>query len=70
MYVCKVSRCFITEGTSCDSFPTLDMNKETTTCSELIEKTADAIDDDALKILFATVQMNNIDLHIHFCAIQ
>jgi hypothetical protein len=67
MYVCKVSRCFITERTNCDPFPTLDMNKEATTCSELIERTADAIDDDALKLLFVTVQTNNLDLYIRFC---
>jgi hypothetical protein len=68
MYVCKVSRCFIIEKTNCDSFPTLDMNKESTTCSELIERTADAIDDDALKLLFVTVQMNNLDACIRKCA--
>jgi hypothetical protein len=65
MYVCKVSRCFITEGTNCDSFLT-DMDKEATSCSELIERTADAIDDDALKLLFVTVQMNNLELCIRF----
>ena len=68
MYVYKVSRCFITERTNCDSFPTLDMNKEATTCSELIKRTADAIDDDALKLLFVTVQTNNLDLSIYHAA--
>jgi hypothetical protein len=40
------------------------MDKEATSCSELIERTADAIDDDALKLLFVTVQMNNLELCI------
>ena len=43
-----------------------DMQKETTDCSELIEKTANAIDDDALKLLFVSVQQNNIGLCIDF----
>ncbi|KAF7978370.1 hypothetical protein HWV62_741 [Athelia sp. TMB] len=39
-----------------------DMQKDSSTCADLIEKTADAIDDDALKLLFLSVQQNNIDL--------
>ena len=54
------------EETNCDFFLTLDMDKEAASCSELIERTADAIDDDALKLLFVTVQMNNLDLGIFF----
>jgi GTP-binding protein EngB required for normal cell division len=46
-----------------------DMQKESATCSELIERTASAIDDDALKLLFVSVQRNNIDLCIH-CAVE
>jgi hypothetical protein len=70
MYVCKVSQCFITEETNCDSLLTLDMDKEATTCSELIERTADAIDDDALKLLFVTVQTNNLDLCIKYAVFE
>jgi hypothetical protein len=68
MYVCKVSRCFIIERTNCDSFPTLDMHKEATTCSELTEITADAIDDHALNLLLSTVRMNDLDVCIRYCA--
>ncbi|KAF7968058.1 hypothetical protein HWV62_32081 [Athelia sp. TMB] len=39
-----------------------DMQKDSSTCADLIEKTADAIDDDALKLLLLSVQQNNIDL--------
>jgi len=38
------------------------MNKEGTTCLALIEETTAAIDDDALKLLFVSVQQNNLDL--------
>ena len=31
-------------------------------CPELIEKTADAIDDTSLRELFTSTQMNNLDL--------
>ncbi|KAF7328476.1 GTP-binding protein [Mycena venus] len=41
-----------------------DMRKETSSCIELIEKTANAITDDILRLLFVSVQQNNIDLCI------
>ncbi|KAJ6585478.1 hypothetical protein B0H19DRAFT_925856 [Mycena capillaripes] len=41
-----------------------DMREETSDCKELIEKTADALSDATLKLLFVSVQQNNIDLCI------
>ncbi|KZP03859.1 hypothetical protein FIBSPDRAFT_449303 [Athelia psychrophila] len=43
-----------------------DMQRASTTCPELIEATANAITDDALKGLFISVQQSNIDLCIHY----
>jgi hypothetical protein len=42
------------------------MRKETSSCMELIEKTADALTDETLKLLFVSVQQNNIDLRIRY----
>ncbi|KAJ7871624.1 GTP-binding protein [Mycena olivaceomarginata] len=42
----------------------LYMRKETSSCIELIEKTAKAVTDDILRLLFVSVQQNNIDLCI------
>jgi hypothetical protein len=39
-----------------------DMNKEGTACLALIEKTTAAINNDALKLLFMSIQQNNLDL--------
>ncbi|KZP15289.1 hypothetical protein FIBSPDRAFT_750460, partial [Athelia psychrophila] len=41
-----------------------DMERPGTTCSALIEETANAITDDALKTLFISVQQINVDLCI------
>jgi GTP-binding protein EngB required for normal cell division len=41
-----------------------DMRKEDSNCDELIEKTANVLDDDRLKLLFVSVQQNNIDICI------
>jgi hypothetical protein len=41
-----------------------DMRKEDSNCIELIEKTANVLDDDTLKLLFVSVQQNNIDICI------
>jgi len=41
-----------------------DMRKTASDCAELIEKTANVLDDDALKLLFVSVQENNINLCI------
>ena len=38
------------------------MHVEGADCNELIERTTDAIDDDAVKLLFVSVQRNNLDL--------
>ena len=38
-------------------------------CVELINKTANVLNDDRLKLLFVSVQQNNIDICIHY-AIQ
>ncbi|KZP15285.1 hypothetical protein FIBSPDRAFT_85292 [Athelia psychrophila] len=43
-----------------------DMQRVNTTCSELIEATANAITDDTLKGLFLSVQQSNVDLCIHY----
>jgi hypothetical protein len=45
------------------------MRKEDSNCSELIEKTANVLDDNRLKLLFVSVQQNNIDICIQ-CALQ
>ncbi|KIM80056.1 hypothetical protein PILCRDRAFT_9929 [Piloderma croceum F 1598] len=42
------------------------MRKEDSNCGELIEKTANALDDDRLKLLFVSVQQNNIDICIQY----
>ena len=48
----------------------LDLHKETGNHQEqvkdLIEKTASSLDDTALKILFVSVQQNNIDLCVRY----
>ncbi|KAF7364247.1 GTP-binding protein [Mycena sanguinolenta] len=41
-----------------------DMRMEDTNCVDLINKTADSLSDDTLKLLFVSVQQNNIDLCI------
>ena len=43
-----------------------DMQKESTECSALINETANAIDDDILRLLFVSVQQNNLDLCVEF----
>ncbi|KAK7026313.1 GTP-binding protein [Favolaschia claudopus] len=43
-----------------------DMRKETSTCHELIETTANTIDDKALQLLFVSVQQSNIDLCVRW----
>jgi hypothetical protein len=35
-------------------------------CPELVEKTADAIDDTSLQELFISTQMNNLDLCVRY----
>ncbi|KAJ7733650.1 GTP-binding protein, partial [Mycena metata] len=47
-----------------------DMHKETTDCNELMEKTAEALTDDNLRLLFVSVQQNNIDLCIHHALLK
>jgi len=42
----------------------LEMDKEEKQCSELSEKTADILDNDALVNLFVSTQKNNLDLCI------
>jgi len=41
-----------------------DMRETANNCAELIEKTANVLDDDTLKLLFVSVQENNINLCI------
>ncbi|KAK7026310.1 GTP-binding protein [Favolaschia claudopus] len=48
----------------------LDMRKETSSCHELIETTANTIDDKALRLLFVSVQQNNIDLCVRSAVVE
>ena len=52
------------------SNPTADMHSETGNHQDqvkvLIEKTASSLDDTALKMLFVSVQQNNIDLCVRY----
>ncbi|KAJ7713071.1 GTP-binding protein [Mycena metata] len=43
-----------------------DMHKDTTDCNELMEKTAEALTDDTLRLLFVSVQQNNVDLSMKY----
>ncbi|KAJ7139163.1 hypothetical protein C8R44DRAFT_693595 [Mycena epipterygia] len=43
-----------------------DMRAETSNCNELIDKTANALNDDTLKLLFVSVQQNNIYLCVRY----
>ncbi|KAK7026309.1 hypothetical protein R3P38DRAFT_2528891 [Favolaschia claudopus] len=43
-----------------------DMRKENSHCHDLIEKTANAINDKALRLLFVSVQQNNINVCIKY----
>ena len=47
----------------------IDMRENATDCKELIDKTANALNNDILKLLFVSVQQNNIDLSI-ICSVQ
>jgi len=47
-----------------------DMRETASNCAELIEKTANVLDDDTLKLLFVSVQENNINLCIRFAVKQ
>ena len=42
------------------------MRSNTSNCVKLIETTANALDDDTLKLLFVSVQQNSINLCIHY----
>jgi hypothetical protein len=44
----------------------LDMREADTSCKELIEKTAATISDDSLRMLFVSVQRNNIGLSVKY----
>jgi hypothetical protein len=46
------------------------MQVEDSNCYELIEKTANALNSDTLKLLFVSVQQNNIDLCIKYAVRQ
>ncbi|KAJ6452585.1 hypothetical protein C8R45DRAFT_1040303 [Mycena sanguinolenta] len=43
-----------------------DMREEASSCNELVEKTANALTDATLRLLFVSVQQNNIYLCIHY----
>ncbi|KAJ6455162.1 hypothetical protein C8R45DRAFT_1065056 [Mycena sanguinolenta] len=43
-----------------------DMRMEQSDCVDLINKTANALSDDTLKLLFVSVQQNNIDICIYY----
>ena len=42
------------------------MQKRESNCSELIEKTADSLSDETLKLLFVSVQQNNLKLCVKY----
>jgi hypothetical protein len=44
----------------------IDMRAESSSCNELIAKTANALSDDTLKLLFVSVQKNNIYLSVQY----
>jgi hypothetical protein len=44
----------------------IDMREKASDCKELINETANALNDDVLKLLFVSVQQNNIDTSIRF----
>ena len=44
----------------------IDMRAETSSCNELIAKTANALSDDTLRLLFVSVQKNNIYLSVRY----
>ncbi|KAJ7731516.1 hypothetical protein B0H16DRAFT_1469079 [Mycena metata] len=44
----------------------IDMHKETTNCNELMEKTAKALTNNSLRLLFVSAKQNNIDLCIKY----
>ncbi|KAJ7235232.1 GTP-binding protein [Mycena rebaudengoi] len=43
-----------------------DMRAEDSSCNDLMEKTAKALNDNTLRLLFVSVQQNNIDLCIYY----
>ncbi|TFK35634.1 hypothetical protein BDQ12DRAFT_706637 [Crucibulum laeve] len=47
-----------------------DMQKEKSNCTELIEKTAEVLDDETLKLLFVSVQENNVKICINYAIIN
>ncbi|KDR79305.1 hypothetical protein GALMADRAFT_1233028 [Galerina marginata CBS 339.88] len=47
-----------------------DMRNTASCCAELIEKTANVLNDDTLKLLFVSVQENNVNLCIHYAVSQ
>ena len=42
------------------------MRSDTSNCVKLIETTANALDDDTLKLIFVSVQQNSINLCTHY----
>ena len=44
----------------------IDMRHEASNCKELIDETANALNSDTLKLLFVSVQQNNIDTSIRY----
>ena len=44
----------------------IDMREKASDCKELIDKTANALNNDILKLLFVSVQQNNIDICIRY----
>jgi hypothetical protein len=44
----------------------IDMREPTSSCNELIQKTANALTDETLRLLFVSVQQNNIDVCIQY----
>ena len=45
-----------------ESLPMTDMHKAESNCTEIVEKMAEAITNDALQVLFVSTQKNNLEL--------
>ena len=43
-------------------YPMIDMHKTESNCTEIVEKMAEAITNDALQVLFVSTQKNNVEL--------
>src|ERR1700722_19546568 len=64
MSICGVSHVFLVSQTCHNSYS--DMDKPQATCHELTERTANALDNNVLQMLFVSTQRNNLELCIRY----